>query len=314
MKTQISKYKAIAVLSLLGWGLNVFGMAAKPPADNGTGSCPLPSQKAKPRRKVVINPVTTLPFKLPNGKDANLAVKLGDILGAQVSMNPAFMKQDPQLAAQDPCQAHLEIRAAVSSMEFRIGQGGVRFGYTLTQGDIGNGTGTISGAVTVTGGEIGMTFELAQCLHGTCSSPVSALLTNATVGAEVNFEFTMDPLSVGADLEFNTAFTDIINNMMKKGVETLQASPFLAQTWWNASVLSVDPVKHKVIFDAGSFDGLVSGNVFSILSAIPGQGACGAFEEIGRVHAVSVGPNATQSVIDLSTGDIKVGDIVRVVP
>src|SRR5689334_9977122 len=114
------------VLGLVASG-NVLAAGKKPPSNGGGGSCGPgggTGTQANPIRKVVINPVTTLPFNLPNGSRVDLQADLTTILATAVAESGVFVPLESSNSegggVDDQCGVRLEIVAGVSSFQASV--------------------------------------------------------------------------------------------------------------------------------------------------------------------------------------------------
>src|SRR5262245_49899769 len=78
-----------------------------------------------PVRRVVLKPVGTRPFQLPNGSRVDLSADLEVLLNTAVTATTAFSPSEPG-GTGDPCGTRIEVRAAVSTFELNVAQLGIK--------------------------------------------------------------------------------------------------------------------------------------------------------------------------------------------
>ncbi len=171
---------------------NVIAAGKKAPATTEPQACAVPTNPLKqPLRAVVLKPIATKPFMLPNGATVDLNSDLQAMLATATTDTMVFSPSDPLTQAPGVCDEHLEIRAAVSTLELNAFEFGLSFGYTPSGSDsvITN----LTGQTKVRIGTIAMEFGVWNCLGARCTEIIAASSSHATAGVDVqvNIDFGM---------------------------------------------------------------------------------------------------------------------------
>jgi hypothetical protein len=302
---------ATAILALLSGSTAAFG-AAKPPANPSCNPNPGITTPV-PVRQAVLTSVGTTPFSLPNGSTVNLGADLQALLATAVTSSGAFSPTDPALPGQtDPCDTHLEIRAAVSTLELNATTIGVSFGYTPS-GATSTVT-NVNGSVAVSIGTIAMDFGIWECVSGRCSEVAASTASQATAGVNLNLTIDFSSVTTSPSLIYNTPLGDAIRAIMNNGMKTLAGSPNLAQLSWTATVKQWEAGPGLLIFDAGTNVSLAPNQAFVIYAPAPSTGACGVFQAVANAHTTAVTTVSSTALVDqvLDPLGVQVGDVVMV--
>ena len=176
---------ACLILAAIGLSNHAFAAAkapsTPPPTCGGGGGL---FSTPNPVRPVQIKEVGTKAFPMPNGSTANFSADLQTILNTSVTNTASFHPTDA--SSQDPCNSHLEIRAAVSTFQLDIGGVGISFGYT--PGGQLPIIGSITGKVNVKIGNIAMDFSIWSCTAGNCVAVAATTANQNTTGVTGSFE------------------------------------------------------------------------------------------------------------------------------
>ncbi|MGK5083682.1 hypothetical protein WDW37_10295 [Bdellovibrionota bacterium FG-1] len=290
--------------------------AVSSPSRGSPGCTPPVDVTARPVRKVVLKPVTTQPFSLPNGAPRiDLTSDLNLMLTSAVANTQAFSPTDPGDSGNDYCGSHIEIRAGVSTLMLDAFELGIQFGYSPTSGSGGAVT-SVTGKAKVRIGQIAMDFGVWNCTAGSCSLVFPSTSTAATVGGNLSVEIDFSVIKTGPDLVLNTMLGDVLRKIMDDGMKKLSDSLSLNKLPWTARVREYLPDLGTLVFDAGSNSNLKPNQTFAIFAPASGQGACSAFRAVAHVHTTQVESISSTAIIDqvLDPRGIQDGDLVMVRP
>lgn len=267
---------------------------------------------AVPVRPVVLAPVATLPFGLPNGNRVNLSADLSAMMGTSTVQTGIFAPTTG--ATQSECQSWIEIRPAVSTLDLNVAQIGLKFGYSLAQGETGVVSG-VSGNVRVNIGTLAMDIAVYQCSQqGGCHMIDSTTATHHTAGTEVSLEVDFGQITTGPSLIHNTPLGRIIRKVMDKGMAQLAASKEIHRLEWRAKVRDFDPETGMVTFDQGAQSKIATGQAFEVYGVTPSEGICDVFTVVANIRTTRVNTVSSEAQTDVarSPRGIKVGDVVMI--
>lgn len=266
----------------------------------------------RPVRAAILQPVGTKAFQLPNGSTVNLGADLLAMLNTVVSNTNSFSAGDPY--AEDPCNSHIEIRAAVSTLELDIASVGVSVGYT-PNGALGPISG-INGKVGVQIGSIGMDFSVWQCDNGKCASVAAATASHVTAGVDLSLEIDFGVVKTGPDLLFNTSLGAILRKVMTAGMNTLSAAERLNELPWQARVREYIPSTGILFFDAGTQSRLAAYQNFTVFAPTDSTpaGVCHVYRPVAHIHSTAVEAVSSTAQVDeiLDPRGIVDGDVVMI--
>jgi hypothetical protein len=287
--------------------------AGKKPAGPSCGDPTAPVLSTPfPVRKVILQPIGTRAFQLPNGSNINLSADLQEMLQSIVAQSNTFSPSDP--TPPDSCDTHLEIRAAVTTLQLDIAQFGISVGYTPS-GPLSGVTG-IDGSAKVKVGAISMAFGVYKCVAGTCVAPASTISTQVTAGLDLNLDINFAEVKTGTSLIVNTPLGQILKNIMKNGINTVASSPRLNELPWYARVRDVQSGAGILTFDAGYEDRLSLNQAFEIYApANPSSsGVCDVYRTVAYVHTTAVNTVSSTAIVDqvLDSRGVLPGDVVMV--
>lgn len=300
-------------LALMMIGLQLFpqlslgaGGRRKSPESGGGSSLSTPT----PVRKVELRGVGTKPFQLPNGARVDLAADLEVLLNTAVTSTTAFAPTDA--GAGSPCDTHLEIRAAVSTLQLQVAELGITFGYTPS-GETDGLTG-VTGSATVKIGTIAMDFSVWECVGGKCSSVAATTASHLTAGVNLSATLNFSEITTGPSLIFNTPLGDALRSIMVDGMKRLGTSSRLNELTWTARVREFVPETGSLIFDAGAKSRLTPHQTFVVYAVTPSVGICDVFKAVAYIHTVRVDTVSSVAVVDqiLDSRGIEPGDLVMV--
>jgi hypothetical protein len=234
------------------------------------------------------------------------------MMNTVVSNTTSFSAADPYAA--DPCNSHIEIRSAVSSLELNIAGVGVSVGYT-PNGALGPISG-INGKVGVQIGSIGMDFSVWQCENGKCASVAAATSSHVTAGVDLGIEIDFGVVKTGPDLVFNSPLGAILRKVMTKGMTLLSSAQRLDELSWKARVREYLPNSGILFFDAGAQSRLAPYQTFTIYAPTDSTptGICNVYRPVAHVHTTAVEPVSSTAVVDemLDSRGVFEGDVVMV--
>jgi hypothetical protein len=285
-----------------------------------TSSSPPVDTTPSPARAVVLDPVTTQPFVLPNGSSVDLTSELGTMLLTAVSGTSNLVPtQIPALGAagSQPCDSHIELRAAVTTIEMNADQFGITIGYSPTGSSLGSGITGGNGSLNVSVSEIGMDFSLWECSNGQCQSIAAASADQSMSQSNLSFTIDFGAITTAAQLVYNTPLGDTLRAILASGVSQIAASPRIADLPWSATVKEVNAQAGTFVFDQGADSRLGVNQTFVVYAGIPGQGACAVYQAVAYAHTTEVDPVSSVASITQSldsSRSVEVGDVVMIQP
>ena len=287
--------------------------AAKKPSDPQS-QCPVSPavSVAQPVRALVLKKIGTQVFVLPNGSPADLQADLQSMLNTVVTQTPVFAVTDPALVY--PCDAYLELRAAVTHFQLDIAELGLSIGFN-PGGSFGPVTG-ITGKVGVKIGTLAMDFSLWQCSRGRCTSVIASTANQTTASGSLALDIDFSVVHTGPSLLFQTPLGGLIRKIMVKGISDLASSPRLNELPWQAQVKEYIPSAGLFIFDAGQQARLKVNQSFEVYAAdSSANGVCDVYKTVAYAHTSSVDAVSSLAVVDQvfdSRRGILAGDLVMV--
>ncbi len=311
-------FKGLAV-----YGLSV-GILLHAPSVHAAGSntC-TPSASGlstpKPLREVVLRPVSTLPFQLPNGTRVDLSTDLNTMLGTAVTQTGIFAPTDGFSLSSDPCAQRVEIRAAVTAMQFDTMSANVRvsFGYSPA-GETRLNLTQLSASAGVRVGTIAMDFSVWRCVGSRCTQIAAQSANQATVGTNLSFQVDFNLIKTASDLTWNTALGSLLAKIMNKGLTALASSTRVDLLPWSASVLTYRPESGLIYLDAGSFSLLAPNQALEIDTLERSSGQCEVYKSVAYAHTTQVDLMSSEAQVDqiFDARGVRAGDVimVRVVP
>ena len=278
------------------------------PEQPGTPQLSTPS----PVRKTLLPQIATKPFQLPNGVPADLTFDMQTILNTSVTSSLLLSPTDP--GGKDPCNAHLELRSAVTTFQLDVFEAGVSFGFSPT-GPV-NTISSITGVAKVKVGLIAMDFSLWQCKDGLCSSIAAATSNHLVAGSEIIFDVDFDTIKVGAELIFNPVLSSTIRKIMNDAMKQLASSSRIPDLPWTAKVRSHNSMTGILIFDEGTQSRLLPNQTFVVYAPTDNtpQGVCDVFQTVAYIHTSSVYPVSSEALVDqvLDPRGVHKGDVVMI--
>ena len=286
--------------------------AGKPKVGSTTASA---INEPSPLNLVLLLDVGTKAFSLPNGTAVDLNADLKQILETAVTITPNFRTiADATTVSTDPCKSHLELKAAVTSVDLNVASVGVNFGYTPS--GVVSGVTTATGKVKVDIGLIGMDFSVRSCAGGTCTSAIAITETHLTSVVSGSFEVDLGQIKTSADFVWKTSFNQILRKIMESAMSKVARSPYLDRLPWNAIITAITPQTGEITFDAGNESNLSNQQSFGVYQAIGSLGACPTYQNIAYAHTerVDVGSSAALIEQTFEGASVKVGDEIRIRP
>lgn len=305
----------VMILSSLSIALpNGASAMAKKPSTPTPGTCGTGAGQTTPNplRKVVLGTVGTIPFTLPNaaGTKIDLTADLNTILTTAVAGTKVYFPTDAS-SSTDPCGTHLEVSAAVSTLELNAVQVGVSFGYSPSGATSTTGT-TLTGNVNLNIGTIAMDFSVRQCTAGGCTTIGAASSNALAAGVQTSFTINIDSITGGPSLVSNPDFGNILRGIMNDGAKKLVAATNPSLLSWSATVREVSAAAGTFIFDAGTQSLLLPNQTFAVYAVTPATGVCNVFQAVANAHTTTVEPLSSIATIDqtLDPLGVQVGDLV----
>jgi hypothetical protein len=274
-----------------------------------SSACPTSVVTPEPVRKVVLTPIATQLFRLPNGSIADIQVDLQKIFSSVVTQHSNFEPLDYGSRPIDPCAAHLELRADVTSFQLNATQVGFSLGFSPS-GPLSVLSG-VSGKTHLNVGNITMDFSIFNCVQGVCSSVAASTANHRVVGGDLSLEVDFSVIKTGPSLVVNTSLGDILRKIMVQGVADLEKSRGLDELPWQARVISFNPATGVVVFDAGRRSRIGLNQYFEIyapldVKAEPQEGSdadgCDPLQVIAYAHTIGVNAASSAAVLDRIVG------------
>lgn len=306
------KYAILLTLTFAVFGLGEpASIAAGKKRPAAAPSAP-PLEVATPVRHVVVKPVKTQPFTLPNGSTIDLTADLNAILQTVITETPTLAPSDPAISI-DPCTVHLEVRSNVSTVELNVTEFGLKFGYTPT-GSIGVVTGA-NAELNVKVGVIAMDFSIWECTGDQgCVSVAASTASKKTSKTEAGIRVDFGTIGTGAGFITQTAFGALFRDLMRTGMGNIASSARLHELSWMAIVRDYDASSGKILFDRGAADRIKVGQDFVVYEPAPSEGRCGVFRPLAYVKTERVDTESTLANVtdSLDTRRIEPGALVLV--
>ncbi|MGK5087551.1 hypothetical protein WDW86_08330 [Bdellovibrionota bacterium FG-2] len=286
-----------------------YAAGKKKPTPESCNTNPGPTTPT-PTRRAILLPFQTKAFQLPNGSQVNLSADLDTVFSTAVTVGQAFSPTDP--SDNDACDMHIELRAAISTLELNAFEAGVTFGYAPAGAS--NPVSNITGKTTVKVGTIAMDFSVRQCVGSRCSAIAAVSANHLTAGVDVKFDIDFNEVKTSTNLIYNTPLGGILRKIMNDGVKRLSADPAVANLNWKATVKESVPEAGMFIFDAGTQSRIFPNQSFVVYAVTPATGICSLFHVVGYAHTTQVDPVSSVAFVDqiLDPRGVQPGDIVMV--
>ncbi len=301
-------FAALALAAFPYSQLDSYAAAKKPAVD----ACnPHPGQTTpNPTRRAVLRPVVTKAFQLPNGAQVNLSADLDTVFSTAVTAALSFAPTDP--SDSDLCDTHIELRAAVSTLELNAFEAGVTFGYTPTGAT--NTVSNITGKTTVKVGTIAMDFSVWECVGQKCTAAAAVPASHLTAGVDVKLDIDFNSVTTSTSLIYNTPLGGILRAIMVDGMNRLSANPHISELNWKASVKESTPEAGMFTFDAGTNSRILPNQSFVVYAVTPTTGVCNVYHAVGYAHTTQVDPVSSVAFVDqiLDARGVQPGDVVMV--
>lgn len=317
IKMALSQFSAVATLSAaLLCQFSDAQAAAKPKPDpNSCGATPGLSTP-NPARKAILRDVGTKAFVLPNGSTMDLSADLKVMLGTAAAQNSIFRPVDTGTgvpASGSECGKHLELQAAVSTLELNAFELGLSFGYSPS-GSTGGGVTSINTKTNLKVGTLALDFQILECDGGTCSVISATTADQNTVEFGLTFEIDFSNIKTGPDLMAKTQLGKIIRSVMETGMKQLSASPKLVDLTWGSTVIESIPEAGIFYFRAGTADHIFPNQTFTVYAVTPSTSICNAYRAVAYAHTTQVTERASTAVIDqlLDPRGVKESDLVTI--
>lgn len=301
------------------WGfLTLFGAAAFASTSWAAGKKPpAPPQgpfTPSPVRKVVMAPVGTQAFRLPNGKDMDLSADFNSMFETAVAQSGVLVPYYP--GRPNPCEERLEIRSAVTTLQMEVGSARIRVGYSPTSTE--SPTIGLEGSVGVKVGVIAMDFHVLRYDSlGGKHIVMASKVEQPFPAFSLEFNVNISDIKIGPELIYNTPLGGVIRGMMTKGVQELvKQTSNLERLGWAAHVRHYDPDTGILIFDEGWDSLLGNEQTFTVYSAAEDAIGinCTSFLPVADVRTTRVDSITSIAIVDeiRHSRGIQVGDLVLV--
>ena len=290
----------------------------KTPVPVPTGGCTPPTGYTTPNpvRRVVLKPVGTKNFQMPNGATIDMSADLGLMLNTSVTNSNVFSPTDGGAngTGDDICGNHIEIRAGVSTFVLNAFELGISFGYTPS-GNSSVLTG-VTGKANVRVGNVAMDFSVWECTAGICSAVSAVTASASTAGVEIQVELDFGTIKTGPDLIYNTPIGNALRKIMDDGMKKMATSARLSELSWSARVRESIPAAGTLIFDAGLNAHLQPNQSFAVYAVTPATGVCSVFKSIAYIHTTQIDPISSSALVDqvLDARAIQDGDVIMIRP
>jgi len=296
--------------------LQSFAMGKKTAAPSAAATCGAPAGGiANPIRNVVVAPVKSQKFPLPNGLMVDLTPSLHDIMIAAVNGTGVFHPILDAQSAPDSCNTYLRVSSYVTAIEMDLYDFKLTVGYT-PDGVYGLSPNNITGNVNVRIGRLEMVFAVEKCASGLCQTILTSKVGKNSVDSDYHLVANFNGISGGADLVQHPSFNKILSQLMDAGMKLIAQSPNLNKLPWAATVRKFNAAAGTLIFDAGYNSNIANNQAFVIYAVEPATGACDLYEAVAYVHTTRIDPISSLAVVDqsLDPRGIKEGDVVMVKP
>ena len=292
--------RALVILSLSF--LNASAALISPLNSWAAGKKPTPitsgPELAHPAYKIIVRPVQTRSFHLPNRVEVNLGPDLDAILNSVITAQTGFLPSDPQTDPDQNCDRRLELRPAVTTLEMSVVQVGLHFGYSPSGSLSGIGNVNLNADLAVKIGTIAMDFSLWECVHNQCASISATTASHLTANVNLNLTVNFGVIGTGANFVYNTQLESALRSIMNKGMTNLASSARLNELDWRANVRLVENDGKTILFDQGSHSRIGVNQAFVVYATAESTGACDVFKPIAYVHTVQVDPVSAYAVVD----------------
>ncbi len=284
-----------------------------------SSSVPLSSAEvteALPLRPVIVRPMVTQGFRLPNQQMIHLGLDLDSILRAAVLSSERLVPQTSEL--NNECGIHVELQARVTTMQFDVLQFGLSFGYTPTR--LLEVDRLLQTDLDIRVGVIAIDLSLWECSLEHCVAMAAATITEspATVdwSATINLGLTM----TGPRFLYSTPIGTLMRKMFTSGIRALESSAHFHALSWQARVREVRPETGDFVFDAGWQSRIERNQRFVIYAASGLTGSAGSnsncevYDVVATARTVRVDPVSSVALIEerFGSGVVHEGDIVMV--
>lgn len=320
-KTFLVASFAVGVASLIARERNVLGAGKKRPVpqsglaagSGGTNGCS--TTNGQPLRSVILRPVSTKPFQLPNGATVDLSADLDAMWTTAVTQTGVFSPLDftrDTGAAISECDETLELRAAVSSLELNAVEVGVSFGYSPTGSE--SPIVRIGGTAKVKVGAVRMEFGVRQCRSGRCQELIATGADHATAGVGLDFTIDFTAVKTGPSLVANTQLGAVLQQVLGQGAGRLAQDARVARLPWSATVReSASASQGLFVMDAGAERRLQPGTRVEVYAVTPGASACNVYKVVAYGTAIQVHSISATVALDqlLDPRGVQEGDLVR---
>lgn len=311
---------SVPLISLIALSQSAEAAGKKPttdPAPNPPPTCgvtPPAGSTPTPVRKVILRPVGTKTFPLPNGSEADLSHELNTMFRTSAAASSSFAPVEGSGAGVEDatCDQHVEIRAELTTLELKLLELGLTIGYTPTK--VNSTITNLNGTAKVEIGSIAFDFSLWNCVGSRCTALEASTSTHKTTHVDLQLGVDFGLVHTGADLVYNSSLGNTLRAILEDGVRKLSASPRVAELPWYAVVREAMPEAGVFIFDAGMQSRIQANQNFAVYASTPATGACHVYKTIAYGHTSRVDAISSTAIVDqvLDSRPIQEGDIVMI--
>jgi len=282
-----------------------------------------PAELSPPLRIVYVRPVDSTPFQLPNGSTVDLSADLDSMVMTELVKTgwfaPAPFEELPansEPSCTKDCNSHLELRAAVTTLELNTLELGIRFGYTPTE-EIIPGLTSLTGSVATKIGTLSMDFQLYRCNDDGCHALLASTANHFTAKLDLKLEIDFGDIHTGPGLIWNSSLGGALRKTMKKGLTELTDSKYANSLPWQSNIRLIDWNTGTVVLDKGTQDQLSLGQDLIIYSQLsPDDNACQPYRAIAKVTVIETNPISSTAIISeqIAPEEIRIGDLALINP
>lgn len=296
----------------LSFGLGLFAQAggSKPPG----GAQPTPAPVvANPVRMVIVKPVQTRVFTLPNGAQADLQKDLDAIFQTVVTETPVFAPFEPA-PDLEKCATQIEIRPVVSTFQMDVSELDLRFGYSPA--GVNNPLQQATGELNVNVGVIGMDFSVWECTRGSCHSVTASTSDQNATTVKGKFKINFGTITGGGDFVHHPVVQQIVREIMTDAMKKITSSVRLSELSWRAHVRETSRENGTVLLDQGANSRVGVNQQFVVYSPVDSAGLCEVVKPVAYIRTTQVDTVTSFGVIDqlLDSRGILPGDVIMIRP
>jgi len=300
-------FKVVSLFIALIFTQSAFGAGKKPSPTDPVG--PVFSTPS-PLRKVILKPVKTKPFFLPNGVRVDLQQELDAIFLTSLSEASSFAATE--VSVEDPCETTIEIRPEVSTVQMDVSELNLTFGYSPAGPWVPGQSATAEFDVKV--GLIAMEMSIWECSKRDCHLVYATSANQSTANSTGKIRLNFGTIRAGVDFSHHPVVQEVFRKIALDGISRLASTPRLSELSWRATVREYHPDSGILIFDQGVQSRLRPNQTFVVYAVTPETGVCDVYKPVANIHSTEVDTISTQAIIDQirDLRGIEVGDQVMI--